>query len=348
MKTIIYTPDCESLRPHAADVLERLHSEDGFAAGWALHAKPVAEYWFDFHLHGLPKAGDDLYETIKPDFDAIKRFNVKRGMLLLQVRSPKGKGGSWTGAPREVLTVDEVEAATKNMVAEGNFTWAVWPHYTDPCPDTIYAAHKAGARGAKIHNAPVIQDAAPADLWLGKPWQDTFRAMAECGMPVIWHVTQRLPSSNYTEGGRNSYWEKGWENGVSYGNEELLQVFLRCLERNPKLNFVGAHQLHIGWERLDELFTGYPNLYVDLTIGCQLHEWDTFYPADKAFLRQIFIKWADRLLYGTDNFWGCGSDERHQLEHIRFVQHLDLPEDVLNKIAHGNAERLLKMEAIKK
>jgi len=341
MGAIRYTPDCESLCPHASDVHERHFSENGFASGWAMHAKPVADYWFDFHLHARPVAGDNLHEKVQPDMDAIYHLNVKRGMLLIHVRSP-----GWNGNIPEALSIDDVAAVTKDMTDIGKLTWAAWPHYTDPGAGLIYDAHKAGARGAKIHNAPVIQDAAPADLWLSKEWQATFRAIAECGMPVIWHVTQRLPASAYTGGGRNTYWKEGWEKGIAYGNEELLQVFLRCCERNPDVNFVGAHQLHIGWERLDALLTGYPNIYIDTTIGCQLNEWDTFYPADKAYLRQIFIKWSDRILYGTDDSWGNNSSYRRQLEHIRFIQHLDLPETVLNKIAHGNAERLLKMKAL--
>ncbi|MCL2363740.1 MAG: amidohydrolase family protein [Defluviitaleaceae bacterium] len=345
MNPLRYTPTDEAIMPHAADLHERAVAENGFAAGWCMHAKPVADYWFDFHLHGNPKAGDDLNETMQPDFDAVKHLNVKRGMLLIQAHD-----AAWQGDPINMfgtsLPFEDVVVATKNLVREGIFTWAIWPHYTNPNADMIRAAYHAGARCVKIHNAPVIQNAAPADLWLEKPWQDVFRAAAECNMPIIWHVTQRLPSSKYTGGDANSYWRKGWENGVTYGNEELLQTFLRCLELNPDVNFVGAHQLHIGWERLDSLFEKYPNLYVDTTIGCMLQAWDTFYPADKQYLRQVFIKWADRLLYGTDNFWGVGTDERHQLEHMRFIQHLDLPEAALNKIAYQNAERLLSMKTL--
>jgi len=341
MELIPYTPVPESLCPHALDVLERQVTENGFASGWGMHFKPVADYWFDFHLHARPKAGDNLQKMVQPDLNAAGRHNVKGGMVLLQVHSP-----GWQGNAPRALTMEDVAAVAKEMVAEGKITWAVWPHYSDPNPDIIYAARKAGARGAKIHNAPVIQDAADPNLWLSSQWQATFGAIAECGMPVIWHVTQRLPSSNYTGGGRNTYWKEGWEKGVTYGNEELLQVFLRCCERNPGVNFVGAHQLHIGWERLDALFSGYPNLYIDTTIGCQLQEWDTFYPEDKAYIRQIFIKWADRIIYGTDDVWGSPPTNHKQLEHIRFVQHLDLPEEVLNKVAYGNAERLLGMKLV--
>jgi predicted TIM-barrel fold metal-dependent hydrolase len=347
MPFIPYTPDCESCCPHAADLLEREIAEDGFSAGWCMQAKPVASHWFDIHIHGLAAPGTNILEKITPDLEAAKHLGVTGALMLTELHGKK-----WRRNPSEVgvmvqfptFTIEEAAVAMKDLVASGNHSWAAYLHYKNPDPDLLREAYKAGARAVKLHNAPQIEDAAPADLWLSKDWQDTFRVMGELKLPVVWHVTQRLPSSNYTGGGRNTYWKKGWENGIAYGNEELLQVFLRCCERHPDVPFIGAHQLHIGWERLDELFTGCQNLYVDSTCGCILHPYDTFYPEDKKYLRAIFIKWAGRILYGTDNFWGGGGGPgggAGQVEHMRFVQHLDLPEDALQKIAHQNAERLL-------
>jgi len=347
MSDILYTPDCESCCPHAADVLERTAAEDGFSAGWCMQAKPVASHWFDIHVHAKSKPGEDMLEKIKPNLDAIQHLDVTGALMLMELHGKK-----WQRDPAETgvmvqfptFTVDEAAKATKTLLDTGKHAWAAYLHYKNPDPDLLREAFKAGARAVKLHNAPQIEDAAPADLWLGKEWHETFKVMNELRLPVVWHVTQRLPVCAYTGGGRNTYWKTGWENGVTYGNEELLQVFLRCCERHPDVPFIGAHQLHIGWERLDELFTACPNLYVDTTCGCILREYDTFYPEDKKFLRAVFIKWAGRILYGTDNFWGsgnAGAGGGSQSEHMRFIQHLDLPEDALQKIAHGNAERLL-------
>ena len=314
-----------------------------------MHAKPVADYWFDFHIHGIIEPGEDMLGKIRPDLALIEEFNVRRAMVILGLCGPM-----W---PRELsthrgmdsypyLTAAEAGAAAKSAREDGSMAWAAYLKYLNPDAGLIRAAKSAGAAAIKLHNAPQIEDAAPADLWLSPEWQDCFRAMADCGMPALWHVTQRLPPCPYTGGGRNVYWEKGWENGVNYGNEELLRVFLRCCERNPGVNFVGAHQLHLGWQRLDALFAAYPNLYTDTTVGCQLMEDDTLYPKDKAFLRGIFIKWADRIIYGTDNFWGEGRKSSTQRSHIRFLKALDLPGLALNKIAHGNAERLLGLKPL--
>jgi predicted TIM-barrel fold metal-dependent hydrolase len=350
MTEIIYAPDEESGFPHGADVHEREVAENGFAAGWCMQAKPVADYWFDFHIHGEIKPGSDMMSEIQYDLDLNREFNVRRGMVIIGIcgpRWPRERSTHQGMDKHPYLTSDEAAAVTKSANEDGGAAWAAYLKYLNPDPELIKSVRSAGARCIKLHNAPQIEDAAPADLWLSPDWQAAFAAMAGCSLPVLWHVTQRLPACPYTGGGRNSYWAKGWENGVKYGNEELLQVFLKCCERNPGVNFVGAHQLHIGWERLDALFAGYPNLYVDTTIGCVLQEDDTFYPKDKEFLRAVFIKWADRIIYGTDSVWGSRNNRSTQSKHIRFLKHLDLPSDMLNKIAHGNAERLLGLGPVK-
>ena len=348
MPYITYTPDCESKCPHSPDVGERNIAENGFAAGWAPHGKPQTPYWFDCHIHSVAKPGDDILATIQPDLALLADQEVERAFVMIELNGPKWKRKPAAAGVMDQFasfTIDQAVEATRTLVEDGRHVWAPYLHYLNADAELVGLAAQAGARGVKIHNAPQIEEAAPADVWLGADWQAAFGAMADCKLPVLWHVTQRLPNNAYTGGGRNTYWTKGWENGVTYGNEELLQVFLRCLERNPGVPFIGAHQLHIGWERLDRLFTGHPNLYVDTTVGCTLKEHDTFYPADKEFLRAVFIKWADRILYGTDGFWGHGrSHADSHVRHMRFVQHLDLPGDVLNKIAHGNTERLLKLE----
>ena len=71
------------------------------------------------------------------------------------------------------------------------------------------------------------------------------------------------------------------------------QSRLWCVaDKYPKINFIGAHQLHIGWERLGELFDKYPNLYTDTSTGCFLNPDDDFYSEDKEYLRNFFIKIA--------------------------------------------------------
>ncbi|HML49117.1 MAG TPA: amidohydrolase family protein [Clostridia bacterium] len=345
MAQIRYERGDEALTPHAADVLERDYAEAGFARGWCPQAKPVPEYYFDFHVHYMDETDRPLAEVIAPDLNRVMDQQVLRTLLILRMHGEKAPVADPSSA---VLKDASYPAAQIASLAQGiawdqNVVLSAWLDHSAPDAQLVRQVAALGVRCIKLHNAPVIAQAAPADLWLSPAWQEAFAAMGELKLPVLWHVTQRLPSNAYTGGGRNTYWNVGWKNGVSYGNEELLQAFLACCRRFPQLNFVGAHQLHVGWERLDELFTAHPNLHVDTTVGCTLRFFDTLYPQDKAFLRTIFIKWADRILYGTDSFWrGKGDLGIPDLgnEHMNFLRALDLPGEALQKICHLNAERL--------
>jgi len=339
MNKIIYDHKCENRYPHAADVLEREFSEGGFAKGWAMHQKPVPDYYFDCHIHFCG-------ESLVPEMDAAAALDVQRALAIVKIYGETPDGGIPAYVTKDQFPwfTPEGMKAFWDALQDNRFFWTAWLNHQDPDPNLICRVADAGAKIIKLHNAPVIEDNEPPDIWLSDQWQETFRTIGECCLPVIIHVTQRLPSSDYTGGGRNTYWSKGWENGVTYGNEDLLQVFLTCCRRHPNIPFIGAHQLHIGWERLDELFTEFPNLYVDTSIGCQLRLYDDFYPHDKEFLRQIFIKWADRIIFGTDCLWGA--DEPDTLfirQHMRFITALDLPGDVLNKICHSNVERVCRI-----
>lgn len=344
MSKPIYNHEDESRYPHAPDLLEREFAENGFAKGWAMHAKPVPEYYFDSHVHYSGGKSDNISENLQFSIESAESLGVKRQMIIFQIYGKKWDIGMKTENIMDSFPYFTPEDLGSQLnEPDGIFTknkhiWSAYLNYHSSEKELVHDAADIGTRCIKLHNAPQIEDNAPYDLWLSDDWQDVFHAVAECKLPVLWHVTQRLPSSAYTGGSRNVYWANGWKKGVTYNNEDLLQVFLICCRRNPGVNFIGAHQLHIGWDRLDELFTGNPNLYVDTTVGCTLRLYDDFYPHDKEYLRAIFIKWADRIIFGTDSF-GTYS-ELNYLQHMRFITSLDLPQDALDKICHGNLERL--------
>lgn len=344
MSKLIYNHESEERYPHNPDVLEREIAENGFAKGWSMHAKPVPKYYFDSHVHYSGGKEKNIFDNLRDSVNATEALGVKRQLIIFQIYGEKWNYGMKIDNVMDsfpYFTTEELKNQLNqpdSIFAKDKHIWSAYLNYHSSEKELVHAAAKMGARCIKLHNAPQIEDNAPYDLWLSKDWQDVFNAISEHNLPVLWHVTQRLPSSGYTGGGRNVYWTKGWKNGVTYNNEDLLQVFLTCCRRNPGVNFIGAHQLHIGWERLDELFTGNPNLYVDTTVGCILHMYDNFYPHDKEYLRSVFIKWADRIIFGTDSFGTY--NELNYLEHMRFITSLDLPQDALDKICHGNLERL--------
>jgi len=134
------------------------------------------------------------------------------------------------------------------------------------------------------------------------------------------------------------------------------------LKKHPNLVFVGAHLGSLEWS-LDELakrFDKFPNLSVDLSrmSNLQLHTLN-----DWQKTRDFFIKYQDRLVYGTDRAINATTD-RAQLEkniHAGWLRDwkfyvtdekitlsgfgelkgLKLPKQVVDKIYFKNAERWL-------
>lgn len=314
--------------PHADDVHERETLDDGFSSGWGAHFQPSEEYWVDCHTHVRADDADSVLELIEPWGDRLDAWRFRRTVSL-------------DGSPER--------AAAFSAAADDDdrFAWLMWPRYDDPDLEGLDECLDAGASGLKLHNKPVIQEAADPSVWHSERWNRVFERMGEAGLPVLWHVTQRHTDAPYTGGGRDSYWKTGWENGAEFTNEELLQSFLSVVDEHPDTDFIGAHQLHVGFDRLDELLAEHSNLYIDTSIGCFVRWGDEMYPEDRERAREFFVEWSDRILFGTD----CILTEelmgeyvyQQFLGHVRYIHQLDLPNDALQNVSHRNVERLMQL-----
>ena len=86
---------------------------------------------------------------------------------------------------------------------------------------------------------------------------------------------------------------------------------------------------------IDRLMEAHRNLYCDLSgpggVGA--------FQRDPEFGRGFLLRWADRVLFGTD-YLATGQE----IPHFAFFESLNLPDDVTYKIYRGNAIRLLKLD----
>ena len=194
-------------------------------------------------------------------------------------------------------------------------------------------------------------------IWVGvstaidNPANDpTFTKMEQIGMiGASIHISQPYP--------RNckdpvKYWQsiKAWE---------------RVLDRHPKLVVVCAHMMDIFYsdEQLDYLqyfLDTYPNVYID--VAARLTD---FYSMSHEKIRNFFIKYSDRILFGTDIsnqpqkgkyletaeaynrcFKILETDGVFTSEFFnpevkgKTIQGISLPVDVLEKIYYRNAMKL--------
>jgi predicted TIM-barrel fold metal-dependent hydrolase len=181
------------------------------------------------------------------------------------------------------------------------------------------------------------------------------------GLPIILHTAdpvaffKQIDKTNerWEELSRHPDWSFYGEQFPS--REELLAARNRVIARHPKTIFIGAHvannseDLAVVGRWLDE----YPNLYVEFAsrIGEMGRQPYTS--------RKFIIKYADRVLFGTDGPW----PERRIRLYWRFLETQDeyfpysekefppqglwniyglyLPDPVLRKVYHENAARII-------
>ncbi len=326
-------PNDANTYPYDPDVLERETVDDGFSSGWGFHFPTSEKYWIDCHVH--VQRSPDFRQYVDRWFDWSVAWR-QAGFIALDARPESSESKFSYTELAEIVKEDD------------RLAFLYYPGIDTPEAERLEEALELGARGLKLWSPTFVLEARPADEFEHPKWAGVFKIVNDKELPIVWHVTQRVTGSPYTGGNKNSYWGEGWKKGVKYTNEDLLQSFLRIAKAHPKGHFIGAHQLHVGWDRLEEIFEEHPNVYIDTSIGCFVRWGDVMYPEDQKKLREFFIKYSDRILFGTDIGIGVGQhQETYRLSlmgHMLFVRQLRLPYEDLQKVSHENAERLFGIE----
>jgi hypothetical protein len=250
----------------------------------------------------------------------------------------------------------------------------------------LAVAKAEGARCLKVTKALGLMVPDPKDpnglLRVDDPRLDPlWEAAGRLGLPVFWHVGD--PKAFFEPASpTNERWDElqvhpDW----SFADPkfprwaEMLDAFERVLSRHPHTTFIGVHFGNCAEdvERVDRMLREHPNLYVDVAarvpeIGRQ----------DAEKVRQVFLRYQDRILFGTDfgltggimlgsvgrTRPGLADIDLFYYDHYRWFETRDrqiphptpiqgnwridsigLPEDVLAKIYSGNALKLLWGEA---
>jgi predicted TIM-barrel fold metal-dependent hydrolase len=266
------------------------------------------------------------------------------------------------------------------------FTNIDWQGIDDPGwakreADKIERAVNEGASGIKIFKALGLGVRLKNDKLLkvdDRRLDPIFKRCAKVGAIVAWHVADPVAffkpitpkNERYAELSMAPEWSFYGKDYPSH--KALLDARDRVLARHPKTTFLGIHLANHP-ENIDyvaKILDKYPNLYVD--IAARLPEIGR-HPNKK--LRAFFIKYQDRILFGTDLIMhprgmqlGSVSKKPPTLRdavrfyhiHRRFfetadkqfdhptpiqgnwkINGIDLPLAVLKKIYTENAERLI-------
>ncbi len=172
------------------------------------------------------------------------------------------------------------------------------------------------------------------------------------GVPVFVHVAEPAafyePVDERNELRRSENWSlfgKG-----TPGFAAMLEKLERVASRHPRTRFVSVHAFNLANDlaAVGALLDRHPNVQIDFAARM----WEL---ARQPFTaRRFFVKYQDRILFGTDN----DPDAAMYLAHVRQMETEDewfwppdaewwrgygmnLPDDVLRKVYRGNAEALL-------
>ena len=315
---------------------------------------------FHFKLRNNQQTLDDFVEV------------MDRNNLAVSVSVDGQLGGRWQ-SQREFLWKTYrnrfVIYVNVNWIGDGDpdapATWACHrPGFAQRTADEIDQAVRQGASGLKVFKQLGLGYRNPDGTLIridDERWTAIWDACGDAGIPVIMHTADPAAffdpidekNERYEELSRHPDWSFHGEGFPS--REELWEARNRVISRHPGTHFIGAHMANNAEDlaKVGQWLDQYPNLFLEP--ASRISELGRQPITARAFL----IRYADRLLFGTDGPW----PEQRLRIYWRFfethdesfdysekvpppqglwkIQGVDLPDDVLKKLYFENAARLI-------
>lgn len=247
--------------------------------------------------------------------------------------------------------------------------------FTENQMDLLEKAVNMGAKGLKVSKVLGLgimgksgKLAAVDDPRFDPIWSKA----AELGIPVLMHISDPTPFFQPVDKFNERYEELSdfpqWSYHSPYfpSKETLLKQRENVLRKHPDTVFIGAH-MGDNAEDLNYvayLLDKYPNYYVD--ISARLPELGR----QPYTAREFFIKYQDRILFGSDGGYALGGEgwepERFYRTYFEFLETdneyfeypladiqkqgrwriygVNLPDEVLQKIYYKNAAKILGLK----
>ena len=178
--------------------------------------------------------------------------------------------------------------------------WADPARASQALADQVATLKAIGFDGLKlIEGKPMVRKllGIPLD---GPVYAGMWAALEEQGLPVVFHVAD--PEEFWDDAGCPDWARaQGWfyGDGTYPLKEDLYAEVDRVLERHPGLRIIFAHFyfLSADLERAGAFLDAHPAVCFDLTPGVEMY---LNFAQDLDAARDFFIRYADRLVYGTD------------------------------------------------
>ena len=311
----------------------------------------MARRLIDGHYHLSRTVKDTVYENLNDllryircaQLDAVCVHNIllwKEKMLLRNPLSLLAKAA----APGKIYAFGGV------IYPEPEKQWEPWDW-----AEQAKALLEAGFDGIKILNKPLYRKE-----WTIPYYHENFDAfwayLQEQNVPVMFHIgdpkefwdINRMPKRMYDFG-----WFYGKETpGYQFFYEETEKL----LQKFPDLNLTIPHFYFLSddLDRLEDFMERHPKILLDITPGSEMY---FNFSICHQQAREFFIKYQNRILFGTDNYGGNeeSSSEEELKSGIQKIQEmkgfleqeyclfndnplhgLALPEETLDAIYSGN------------
>jgi len=272
-------------------------------------------------------------------------------------------GGSGQRLRETIAALDQKHPGRFLTFAQVDFTGIDDEDWSTRETERLRNSFELGARGLKFHKSLGLRIRYKNGKLMmpDDPKLDAIYGLCgELGKPIVIHVSD--PAAFFTPLDRfNERWHElnqhpDW---LFFGDQfpprqQILDALEQAIARHPGTTFISTHfgnnaeNLEAVARQLDR----YPNLYVDFDariseLGRQPYT-----------ARRFFLKYQDRILFGTDTtprrdafriyyrfletddeYFDCSAS--HHLQGFWMIYGIQLPDEVLVKVYHENAERLL-------
>ncbi|TAL77411.1 MAG: amidohydrolase [Bacteroidetes bacterium] len=315
------------------------------------HVDKAAFSVIDVHTHDYAKTDKDVQEWIK----MMDACGIEKTIILAMT----------AGAKFDTIMRKYAKYGNRFEVWCGfDYTGYDKPGFGPAAVKELERCYKLGARGVGeegdkgiglFYSEPVKAIGMHFDDPRMKP---LFEKCAELNMPINIHVAdpiwfyEKMDSQN--EGLMEAQrWLVDMTEPGTIGFDALIKTLENAVKNNPKTTFIAAHfaNLNHDMEILAALFDKYPNFYADISARFEMTA------NIPRYMKTFYEKYQDRLLYGTDmgmsismyrsTFRVLESNDEHFYEYrsYKWAQSgIGLPKEVLKKVYHDNAAKILKLK----
>jgi predicted TIM-barrel fold metal-dependent hydrolase len=331
------------------------------------HETPISKPRFpviDFHNHLRGHFGGWETRPVSQLLDILDEADVRLYIDL---------DGGWGEDIVETHLDHFKAAAPERFRVYGGVDWDRWPEHGDKfgewAADRLRKQAARGVEGLKIWKmlGLTVHDQNGKLVGVDDPRLDPVWAVAgELKLPVTIHIADPVAFFDPVDN-RNERWEELHANVDWQFPSPPFPSFMtvvtglaNLVARHPETTFVGAHvgcyAENLEW--VGALFDRCPNFFVDISerigeLGRQPYS-----------TRKFFLKYADRILFGTDRpveeqaypiyyrfletddeYFSYGPEDPPRQGRWR-IYGMYLPDDVLKKVYYENAERLIGKKVI--